>query len=69
MLYPYAEAEMDGKQLFHMFMCGHVYHEKCIGKENVIECKQCNKSTLELSKNELKKAASQLKGIAREEAE
>lgn len=58
MLYPYLE---EGKQVFHMFMCGHVYHEKCLaGKENappVFECKECNKSTLELSKLELKRAA------------
>lgn len=60
MLFPYHEVEVDDKQQYHMFMCGHMYHEKCIqsapGKENVFECKECNKGTLEVSKVEIKKA-------------
>lgn len=61
--------ELDNKTTFHVFLCGHVYHQTCLQKEAVFECKQCTKTQLELSKIELKKAALQLKGQAKDDAE
>jgi hypothetical protein len=48
------------------FLCGHIYHQQCLDKEN--ECKQCVRKTIEVSKNEIKKAAQQLKGGAESDA-